>query len=269
MNAEPLVLTRPQSQPAAIAHLCQTCDISNLFYDETHEGLANEVLKIHSGNSSPLQLQVHARPSYSRLSTLEVVGSWGETSPEIHPYWTVKGTDIESIGHTSGTSSGMPKPIRGTHYQAVGVLPCLPNGQDSATFTTTPLYHGGVADVFRAWASGALIWLFNGRDLPITAANIRRSLEITEQACQMEQAHRVPSVKYFSSVPYILQLLYEDKSGLEILKRMNVVGVGGAALPSAVGDELVQKGVNLVSRFGSAECGCELRILLNSTYTDF
>ncbi len=36
---------------------------------------------------------------------------------------------------------------------------------------------------------------------------------------------------------------------------MDLVGVGGAALPSAVGNELVRKGVNLVSRFGSSECG--------------
>jgi thioester reductase-like protein len=36
---------------------------------------------------------------------------------------------------------------------------------------------------------------------------------------------------------------------------MDIVGVGGAALPAEVGDRLVSQGVSLISRFGSAECG--------------
>lgn len=35
---------------------------------------------------------------------------------------------------------------------------------------------------------------------------------------------------------------------------MDIVGVGGAALPAEVGDRLVTRGINLISRFGSAEC---------------
>ena len=45
---------------------------------------------------------------------------------------------------------------------------------------------------------------------------------------------------------------------------MNLVGVGGAALPATVGDELVAKGVKLVSRMGSAECG-----FLMSSHRDY
>lgn len=40
-----------------------------------------------------------------------------------------------------------------------------------------------------------------------------------------------------------------------MLQEMDIVGVGGAALPPDVGDSLVGNGINLVSRFGSAECG--------------
>ncbi|KAI4177705.1 MAG: hypothetical protein LQ343_000168 [Gyalolechia ehrenbergii] len=46
-----------------------------------------------------------------------------------------------------------------------------------------------------------------------------------------------------------------ESRGLRMLQEMHVVGVGGAALPQDVGDLLVSKGVNLISRFGSAECG--------------
>ena len=64
-----------------------------------------------------------------------------------------------------------------------------------------------------------------------------------------------PPVKYFSSVPYILQMLGETPDGLSVLQSMEIVGVGGAALPETVGDRLVKQNVSLVSRFGSAECG--------------
>lgn len=154
--------------------------------------------------------------------------------------------------HTSGTSSGLPKPIPQTHHGAVGVLPRLANGHKKATFTTTPLYHGGIADCFRAWTSGALIWLFPGKDVPVTTSNILKCLDCAQYAQASQQA---PPVRYFSSVPYILQMMSADSEGLKILQGMDIVGVGGAALPPDVGDSLVTNGLNLVSRFGSAECG--------------
>lgn len=163
--------------------------------------------------------------------------------------------DVAYLFHTSGTSSGLPKPIPQLHHAAVSVLPRLPGGGDHSTFSTTPLYHGGVADCLRAWTSGATIHLFPGTQ-PITAANIHRFVDRANRflngACP---------IKYFTSVPYILQMLSEEfcdpgvPSGLDLLRGMELVGVGGAALPQAVGDDLVSKGVNLVSRFGSAECG--------------
>ena len=161
-------------------------------------------------------------------------------------------SDVAYLHHTSGTSTGLPKPIPQTHRAAVGVLPTFNGGYENATFTTTPLYHGGVADCFRAWTSGAMIWLFPGADVPITASNVLKSLECAQRSVE---THQTPRVKYFSSVPYVLQLLAAEEKGLRILRHMELVGVGGAALPQESGDDLVQKGVNLVSRFGSAECG--------------
>lgn len=59
-------------------------------------------------------------------------------------------------------------------------------------------------------------------------------------------------------------MLAADEAGLNALRGMDLVGVGGAALPSSVGDGLVQKGVKLLSRFGSAECG-----FLMSSHRDY
>ncbi len=177
------------------------------------------------------------------------------------PEWPVSENDVAYLHHTSGTSTGVPKPIPQTHRAAAGVLPTLDSDFDKATFTTTPLYHGGVADCFRAWTSGAMIWLFPGADVPITASNVLKSLECTRRSTE---THQTPEVKYFTSVPYVLQMLAAEDGGLHSLRQMELVGVGGAALSQHAGDDLVQKGVKLVSRFGSAECG-----FLMSSHRDY
>jgi thioester reductase-like protein len=155
--------------------------------------------------------------------------------------------DVAYLHHTSGTSAGVPKPIPQTHFAGAGVYARF-DGSQHATFTTTPLYHGGVADLFRAWTSNALIWLFPGKGVPITATNIIKCLDLAKKTT-------APPVKYFASVPYVLEMMACDKRGVECLRDMDIVAVGGAALPSTVGDHLVDEGVNLISRFGSAECG--------------
>jgi hypothetical protein len=84
------------------------------------------------------------------------------------------------------------------------------------------------------------------------STNIISSLSIAQHAAD-QTPNSISEVKYFSSVPYVLQMLAEDKNG-NWLQKMYIVGVGGAALPEIVGDALVSEGVNLISRFGSAEC---------------
>ncbi|KAI0547366.1 male sterility protein-domain-containing protein [Xylaria curta] len=95
-----------------------------------------------------------------------------------------------------------------------------------------------------------MIWFFPEGEIPITSNNI-------EQAIGLARESGLVPVKYFSSVPYVLQMLAEAEggSGVEILKSMELVGVGGAPLPSVVGDKLVKSGVKLLSRMGSVECG--------------
>ena len=73
-----------------------------------------------------------------------------------------------------------------------------------------------------------------------------------------ERAHRF-KVTAFLSVPYILTILSEDLDGpgLKMLAGMDLVSTGGAPLDSKLGDAMVERGVKLVSRLGSSECGCE------------
>lgn len=243
-----VLLIAPQCQPAAIVHLCKSCEVSVLFHDKAHTERADQTenLAKEEGINSFKSLLL---PLHDEDDVFKIIQEPTELSLDLPD---PDETAVAYLHHTSGTSSGLPKPIPQSHRAAIGVLPCLPKIPVVASFTTTPLYHGGIADLFRCWTSDSLIWLFPGKDVPVTARNICHCLDLAESYSGLAG---LPEVKYFSSVPYILQMMEADKRGLELLKKMAIVGVGGAALPAEVGDRLVESGVNLISRFGSAECG--------------
>ncbi|KAK6845760.1 male sterility protein-domain-containing protein [Apiospora arundinis] len=240
-------LLAPQLEEKAIECLCSTAGADTIFvgrmYHDKVEGL-RETLKI---------LDI---PSYNDASANPSDGDTSKQAAATYP----KTTDVAYLRHTSGTSSGLPKPIYQTHWGAVGILPRLsPTGQRPATFSTTPLYHGGLADCFRAWAAGAMIWFFPEGVAPITGANVVKAVECARRqgaaAALTPRPSAATQVGYFTSVPYVLQMLSDTDDGIRLLQCMNLVGVGGAALPVAVGDKLVGHDVSLVSRMGSAECG--------------
>ncbi|KAI0025788.1 hypothetical protein F4780DRAFT_789299 [Xylariomycetidae sp. FL0641] len=224
-------LLAPQLELQAIEHLCSTSDVGSIIVDEAHHGKVSQL----GDNVTIIKVPAYEGNRESDVDA-PALSSPGATSATAY------------LRHTSGTSSGMPKPIIQSQWGAVGCLPVLALDDPPATFSTTPLYHGGLADCFRAWASGAGIWFFPEGRMPITGANI------LETVARARAASPAP-VGYFSSVPYVLQMLAEESRGLRLLRSMELVGVGGAALPPAVGDRLVAADVRLVSRMGSAECG--------------
>ncbi|KAI9830731.1 MAG: hypothetical protein M1819_005395 [Sarea resinae] len=249
---------RPQCAPPAVVHLYRESKACCLLYDPCYEPLVSKAATLsverHQDSIDLLVLNGVSLLEYKTNSDLI-------SSSMYPPFRKMDPDDVAYFHHTSGTSMGMPKLVPQNHYAAVGVLPCLDKGPRKATFSTTPLYHGGIADVFRAWTSGALIWLFPSHKLPLTAFNVVRSLEVADV---LTKYSGVPAVKYFSSVPYVLEMVALAEDGLQWLQRMDIVGVGGAALSEEAGSSLVERGVNLISRFGSAECG-----FLLSSYRDF
>ncbi|EME81979.1 uncharacterized protein MYCFIDRAFT_29743 [Pseudocercospora fijiensis CIRAD86] len=232
-----VLLVAPQNSSKGVAELCKQCNAQNLIFDKKYEQLAEES-RVEAGTD--FELKLHNLPQVDRARA-DRPAAEGELKEG------VSRADIAYLFHTSGTSSGIPKPIPQSHYAGAGVLPRL-DGSGSATFSSTPLYHGGIADLFRAWTSRALIWLFPSNDVPMTAANIVQCLKTASQT-------EGPRIKYFASVPYVLQTMATDDVGLQHLQGMEMVSVGGSALPEEIGNKLVEQGVRLVSRFGSAECG--------------
>jgi acyl-CoA synthetase (AMP-forming)/AMP-acid ligase II len=248
-----VLLVAPQCQPAAILHLCESCNVSLLIYDMSHSLRAKETVALQDEQGGPNLVRglIPSQEVENEVLPLDSVLPSPQTDE----------AGVAYLHHTSGTSTGLPKPIPQSHRAAIGVLPHLPEKPSRATFTTTPLYHGGIADAFRAWTSDSMIWLFPAKDVQITARNICKCLKVAETQSSIGKC---PRVGYFSSVPYVLQMMEADAEGLEALKSMDIVGVGGAALPAEVGNRLVNEDINLTSRFGSAECG-----FLLSSYRNF
>ncbi|KAG8672351.1 nonribosomal peptide synthetase-like protein nrps11 [Fusarium poae] len=232
-----VLLLAPQLAPPAITHLCQTLHINHVLVDKTYE---------HRARGLDNRIDVTIIPRYYPADPSAT--SFQQTN---------KISDTAYICHTSGTSSGLPKPIPQTQFGVMGALYSFSGEDKPATFSTTPLYHGGFPDCLRSWTSGAAIWFFPEGHAPITGSNILKALQYARE--------KSPSpVQYFSSVPYVLQMLSEEYGGLDLLQTMDMVGVGGAALPPAIGNKLVDAEVNLLSRMGSAECG-----FLMSSHRDF
>jgi thioester reductase-like protein len=241
-----VLLLAPQLDKASIEHLCRECDVKYLFHDSDHAQKARET-------EGPTRVQLEADHLAQRRRDGPDMEMQIDLRSKVFP--------IPYLHHSSGTSSGKPKAIPQTNAAAFAALPSIDRSPGAATFSSTPLYHGGVADCFRAWTSGQMIWMFPGGEKPITSQTVLACLAVADE--HSSNGSTSP-VRYFSSVPYVLRDLATNDEGMNVLRRMDIVGVGGAAFPSTLGQKLVNEGVHLVSRYGSAECG-----FLLSSYRDF
>ncbi|TGO22114.1 hypothetical protein BPAE_0182g00220 [Botrytis paeoniae] len=266
----------PSLSSEAVRHLCKQCDIDIVFYDVDLLQQYVEIQKLEKiSRNTPLQMR-----GYSRKSTMELI-SHSERIPSHIPSYKVTGKTPAYNHHTSGTS-GLPKPVPYTHHVACGVLPIL-DGRGTLSFTTTPLYTGGIADCLRAWTSLSTICLAPDGQHPLTSetiincfsqikekyeSSIRRVHKFgtrpRSKSLTLRLSNQIPKSIYFSCVPTIAQMLSTTSKGLEFLRTMDIVGVGGASLPEEDGKLLISEGINLVSRYGSAECS-----FLLSTHRDY
>ncbi|MCO5549774.1 hypothetical protein L7F22_003247 [Adiantum nelumboides] len=162
--------------------------------------------------------------------------------PDIHNQ--ISPDDLLVVFHSSG-SSGNPKPIKHPHrFWTASLFSAF--GTQISAFTTTPLFHGGLSDLLRAFQAGANLYMFGWHEGKApTPENISNSVATCPE-----------QIGYFLSVPFVLQGLLADDTSRKMLQRMHLVSTGGAPLPQEVGDEMVQKyDIKLVSRLGSSECG--------------
>ncbi|KAH0610095.1 uncharacterized protein H6S33_012641 [Morchella sextelata] len=103
--------------------------------------------------------------------------------------------------------------------------------------------------------SSSLLWLYPP-SVPLISGNIIKVLQVAER-------DKLP-IKLFTAVPYVIELCAGREEVMKRMVEMDMVGVGGAPLEAEVGAKLIKRGVKLISRFGSSECG-----FLMSSYRDF
>ncbi|TFK51963.1 acetyl-CoA synthetase-like protein [Heliocybe sulcata] len=231
-----VLLIAPQNSAEAIRHLCLSTKCAHLFCHSVYMQLGINAFPDAQDDTMSGNLNVQAICIPPRAI-------WETFSPDLPILDPVLSPSEEKdaialVFHTSG-STGMPKPIYHTHSVWTQGLPCLPG---DAAFTTTPLYHGGLPDFLRGMMSLTPLYLYPSLH-PVTASNVVSAVA----AC--------PDVCAFLSVPYILKMLSESDAGMSMLQSMRLVSTGGAPLPEETGDEMVKKGIRLVSRLGSSECG--------------
>ncbi|KAF2431503.1 acetyl-CoA synthetase-like protein [Tothia fuscella] len=262
-----VLLIAPQSSPTAIRHLIHASHAFAIYCDHGHDDFVRKVFPqdgerqtdVHSAqqaeNSTP-SIQIFNIPWHS----LEAIRSSDLNSPEDveKPRKRPRRDSTAFYFHSSGTT-GLPKLIPQTHIGAVNILPRLQKddttGPLTSTFTTTPLYHGGIADLFRSWSAASPLWIFPEGKLPIIGPTVSSIIDRIDDISSNRPGLPITRLGYVSCVPYVLQALCEMSELKERLLKLDAVGVGGAAMPQDLGDKLVADGVRLVSRFGSSECG--------------
>lgn len=229
-----VLLITPNQSHKVIKHLCNELRVVRVLSPLTIEGLDTTNLPEHS-----IWLDAIKNPGEVYHRTLTPLEE-GETYGVIY--------------HSSGTTSGLPKPLPTKHRFLVSF--CAHKQTDLATLTTTPLNTGGTADVCRSMCANAPLYLFPDT-VPLTAKNVCNARDASSEGLGYE-------VRALSCVPYVAKMLAEDKTSLKMLQRLQFLGVGGAPLPKATGDFIVNSGIPLVSRMGSSECN-----FLMSSYRDY
>lgn len=229
-----VLLITPNQTARVIKHLCKELEVLRVVSPLSIDGLETTPLP-----PSSIWLTAIAKPGKTYTRAL---------SPE------EEGHTTGVVYHTSGTTSGLPKPLPTKHRFLVSF--CAHKYTQLATLTTTPLNTGGTADVCRSMCANAMLFLFPDSS-PLTARNVCEARDACSKALGRE-------VRALSCVPYVAKMLVENEEALAMLQRLEFLGVGGAPLPKATGDFIVHAGIPLVSRMGSSECN-----FLMSSYRDY
>lgn len=139
------------------------------------------------------------------------------------------------IIHSSGSTS-FPKPVFLSNF---ALLTSFSTSQQSLTILNTlPLHHMyGNKTFMKAWYTGQRLYLYSA-DLPLTASHVKKTF-------------RDHKIDIFHGVPYSLKLLAEDEEAVDLLAKCKMVVFGGSACPDTLGARLTERGVFIVSDYGS------------------
>ncbi|EKM53824.1 uncharacterized protein PHACADRAFT_125794 [Phanerochaete carnosa HHB-10118-sp] len=158
------------------------------------------------------------------------------------------------ILHSSGTT-GLPKPIFHSHAYLLGYCAChqlTPEQvQDAVNVSTLPLFHGfGLLAPSLSLSIGLPFALPASTTIPTGTS----TYEIL----------RLSGATSLLTVPSILEEIYllDDNRGVEALKRLNFVAVGGAPMKLTVAEALSTADVPILNHWGVTEIGAIAPIVI-------
>ncbi|CAO1598011.1 hypothetical protein XANCAGTX0491_001788 [Xanthoria calcicola] len=143
------------------------------------------------------------------------------------------------ILHSSG-STGLPKPMYTNQKRYVQLS--NPIGPGARDFMTLPMHHAFPMIMLPRQMYSRRTVFFPNANLPLTSQNITEALTVAR-----------PDAVY--AVPFILKMLAEQPSSVELLRSCTEVATVGSRCPDELGHRLVEQGVHLCNEFGSTEIG--------------
>ena len=145
---------------------------------------------------------------------------------------------ILGILRSSG-STGLPKPIYLPHRRLVMKIP-TPKGQTE--FNTFPFFPGyGNWIVVHGMMDRKTVYMHNP-NLPVTAHYVIKVLE-----------HVRPDALHV--VPYMMELFAQAEKGVDAMECYKRVIFAGSGAPDDLGSDLVARGVNVETVWGTTEMG--------------
>ncbi|GAA5820969.1 hypothetical protein JCM11251_001899 [Rhodosporidiobolus azoricus] len=228
----------PSNSPPAIAHLVRATSSTFLFTAPSYRSLAGEAQQLAK---SDFDFEIVDLAKGSVYDSKAIASFRPSQTYKVALDPADEGPLTAFIVHSSG-STGFPKPIYISHQSSMFNVA---TNFGLAGFTTLPLYHNhGHSCFWRALYSCKILWLFPASDLPLTAPNVMRILEQPQV-----------QVDALFGVPYIYKMLEESPEGLARLKQFKLCLFGGSAMPTELGDRLVDAGVRLAGHYGATEVG--------------
>jgi long-subunit acyl-CoA synthetase (AMP-forming) len=238
----PVLCLSARLSPAAIAHLITQTSPSAILIDGQVRRAVFETRSILKGGPVP------SPQFFDALSYLDLTSPVSDMASIPPAYSKFRYHDLDAIiMHSSGTT-GLPKPIFHSQTYPLIYASChrLPEQREPFRFcvSTLPLYHGfGLLAPSLSLSIGMPFVLPPASTIPTA----RLTLEM------IESTHAWSLL----SVPSILEdiVTLNGTAGLEILKNLDFVAIGGAPMKETVGKQLASSGVKLLNHWGATEIG--------------
>ncbi|KAF5348495.1 hypothetical protein D9756_009661 [Leucocoprinus leucothites] len=243
----PVLIISARLTPVAILHLLKKTNPSALLVSGQVSHSVKETIEVYESQKPEGFVLPQVVDSLGYEEFLNPTGALAEYPiPPKYPVFSRE--DLGAfIMHSSGTT-GLPKPISHSQTYPLIFAACHRFPEQNEPFryqaSTLPLYHGyGLLATTLSLSIGLPFILPPATVIPTGKSTLAML--------------KASGARYLLSVPSILEdiIRLPGNAGLEALRELEVVAIGGAAMKENVGAELVANGVNLLNHWGATEIG--------------